>query len=125
MYSSSGLGTQPPGKFIDGHHSRQDVSSLRQLATRLGGEYHDGNTQHVSTELVEEAVGSNDEPKSAVEQLTRREAALLAVGIGAVVLALLPILLHVAGTLVATGGSPSTHCARSRRNPKAETVGSA
>lgn len=119
-----GVGDPAAGKFIDGHHSRQDVSSLRQLATRLGGEYHDGNTQHVSTELVEESVRSGEEPKSAVEELTRRETSLLAVGIGAAVLAFLPLLLHVAGTRWRPGVR-RRRTARSLATSKTEAVGSA
>lgn len=118
-----GVGDPAAGKFIDGHHSRQDVSSLRQLATRLGGEYHDGNTRHVSTELIEAAVRPDAGPKSAAEQLTRREAALLAVGIGAAALALLPLLLHVAGTQWRPGVR-RRHAARGLGTREAVPVGS-
>ena len=38
-----GVGDPRTGKFIDGRQSRQDVSTLRQIATRLGGVYHNGN----------------------------------------------------------------------------------
>ncbi|AWM38089.1 hypothetical protein GobsT_38190 [Gemmata obscuriglobus] len=93
-----GVGDTANGKFIDGHNSRQDVSSLRQLATRLGGEYHDGNVQHVSTELLQQSMRSDDKGRSETDGPNRREAALAAVAIGALTLALLPILLHIAGT---------------------------
>ncbi|MDY3559568.1 VWA domain-containing protein [Gemmata sp. JC673] len=93
-----GVGDTANGKFIDGHNSRQDVSSLRQLATRLGGEYHDGNVQHVSTDLLQQSMRSDDKGRSETDGPTRREAALAAVATGALVLALLPVLLHTAGT---------------------------
>jgi Ca-activated chloride channel family protein len=91
-----GVGDPTTGRFIDGHLSRQDASSLRQLAVRLGGTYHNGNEKHLSTDLVSRVtlVGA----RSTVERLTRREYALLACGAGAGVLSLLPLLLHLAGT---------------------------
>lgn len=93
-----GVGDPSAGKFIDGHQSRQDIASLRQLAARLGGEYHDGNTKHVSTELLRDVVRSEEMPGTATRAWTRREMALLSVGVGAAALALLPVLLHAAGT---------------------------
>jgi Ca-activated chloride channel homolog len=91
-----GVGDPKTGRFIDGHLSRQDVSSLRQMAVRLGGVYHDGNEKHLSTELLRNVtfVGS----QSVMERLTRREYALMACAAGAAVLALLPVLLHRFGT---------------------------
>lgn len=91
-----GVGDPKSGRSISGHMSRQDVSSLRQLAVRLQGTYHDGNEKHLSTDLVNQVtlVGK----QSAFERLTRREYALIAVTTGASVLSLLPLLLHLAGT---------------------------
>jgi Ca-activated chloride channel family protein len=91
-----GVGDAKTGRFIAGHLSRQDVSSLRQLAVRLGGTYHDGNEKHLSTDLVNQLtmVGK----QSPFERLTRREYALLAVTAGASTLSLLPLFLHLAGT---------------------------
>jgi Ca-activated chloride channel family protein len=91
-----GVGDAKTGKFIDGHLSRQDASSLRQLAARLNGTYHNGNEKHLSTDLLRRVtlVGG----KSTVERLTRREYALLACAFGAAVLSLLPLLLHYFGT---------------------------
>jgi Ca-activated chloride channel family protein len=91
-----GVGDPLKGKFIDGHLSRQDASTLRQIATRLGGTYHDGNEKHLSTELLEYLMAR--ERESAFQRLTLREYALLACGLGAAVLALLPVLLHYLGT---------------------------
>lgn len=91
-----GVGDPVTGTFLNGSHSRQDVSTLRQMALRLGGTYQDGNKRHVSTSILE-AVTMGVE-RSALQQLTRREYALIAIGLGAVLLALIPLLLHLAGT---------------------------
>ena len=40
------------GKFIAGHQSRQDASTLRQVAVRLSGTYHNGNEKHLPTVLL-------------------------------------------------------------------------
>lgn len=91
-----GVGDSTTGKFLDGHLSRQDRSTLRQVAARLSGVYHDGNLQHLSTETLE--LLTNTSGESALEKLTRREYALIAIAIGAALLALMPVLLHRAGT---------------------------
>jgi Ca-activated chloride channel family protein len=99
-----GVGDTKTGRFIDGHLSRQDASSLRQMAVRLGGTYHDGNEKHLSTDLLRRVtfVGS----QSVWERLTRREYALMACAAGASVLALLPVLLHLLGTSWKPGVRP-------------------
>lgn len=91
-----GVGDPKTGRFIDGHLSRQDSSSLRQLAVRMGGAYHDGNEKHLPTDLLRDVtlVGG----QSAVEKLTRREYALMACALGALILGLSPLSLHYAGT---------------------------
>ncbi len=91
-----GVGDPRTGSFIDGKMSRQDASTLRQIAARLGGTYHDGNQKHLGSELLAQLTIIPRE--SAFEQLTRREYALLACGLGAAVLAFLPVLLHYRGT---------------------------
>ena len=91
-----GVGDPTAGRFIDGHLSRQDVSSLRQMAVRLKGAYHNGNEKHLPTDLLRSIALSAGE--SRVEKWTRREYALLACAAGASVLALLPLLLHLCGT---------------------------
>ena len=48
-----GVGDPRQGSFIDGRMSRQDASTLRQIAARLGGIYHDGNQKHISTATPE------------------------------------------------------------------------
>ena len=91
-----GVGDPVTGKFIDGRQSRQDTSTLRQIAVRLGGVYHNGNEKHLSTSVIKRLTAAKG--KSKLEQLTRREYALIASGFGAVICAFLPLLLHLAGT---------------------------
>lgn len=91
-----GVGDPLSGKFIDGRQSRQDVSTLRQIATRLHGTFHNGNEKHVPSSIVGELTASGG--AGALERFGRREYALLSLGSGAFLLALLPYLLHVLGT---------------------------
>jgi Ca-activated chloride channel family protein len=91
-----GVGDARAGKWIDGKQSRQDVSTLRQIATRLGGVYADGNQRHVSSDAIELVLGGAE--ASALERLTVREYALIAVALGASILAFLPLALHALGT---------------------------
>lgn len=91
-----GVGSPTAGKSVGGHTTRQDVSTLRQIATRLTGTYHDGNDKHLSTDLVsriDEKAGPPPGPEWGV-----REYALLSTGAGAGTLALLPAVLMAVGT---------------------------
>jgi len=100
-----GVGDPVSGMFIDGRQSRQDVSTLRQLAVRLGGTYWDGNERHLPSTLVGRVTARREE--GPLERLTRREYALLACGAGGLVLAVLPMLLQLLGTRWRPGRSPS------------------
>jgi Ca-activated chloride channel family protein len=91
-----GVGDITAGRSIAGHQSRQDASTLRQLAVRLGGTYHNGNEKHLPTDLLLRITAVPGQ--SVFDRLTRREYALIATAAGATVLALLPLLLHYAGT---------------------------
>jgi len=91
-----GVGDPRTGSFIDGRMSRQDAGTLRQIATRLGGTYHDGNQKHVSSMLL--STLTVIPRKTTFEQLTRREYALIACSLGGLALAFLPMLLHYHGT---------------------------
>jgi Ca-activated chloride channel family protein len=91
-----GIGDTQTGRFIDGHLSRQDASSLRQLAVRLGGAYHNGNEKHLSTDLIRQVTW--DDTQGTTDRLTRREYALMACAAGALVLCTLPLLLNLLGT---------------------------
>ncbi|MEX0701646.1 MAG: VWA domain-containing protein [Planctomycetales bacterium] len=96
-----GVGDPLTGKFIDGRQSRQDASMLRQVATRLGGVYHDGNEKHLATTLLRELTQSA--AGGEFERLTRREYALIASAAGAAGYAFLPLLLHAFGTAYRPG----------------------
>jgi Ca-activated chloride channel family protein len=113
-----GVGDLVAGRSIDGHQSRQDASTLRQLAVRLGGAYHNGNDRHLPTDLVKRVTAVPG--KTAFERLTRREYALMAIAAGAAVLSLLPLLLHYAGTRY-TPGVPAVP-RRSRPSPRRQPV---
>jgi Ca-activated chloride channel homolog len=91
-----GVGDPQVGKFIDGRHSRQDVPTLKQVAARLRGTFHNGNDKQLASTLITEATGTEEE--SVFEKLTRREYALIAIGLGSLILAGLPLLLHFLGT---------------------------
>jgi Ca-activated chloride channel family protein len=71
---------------INGHGSRQDGDSLKQLAARLGGQYHNGNEKHLPTAVLDSL--SIVSPRSS-RSVGVREAALIALGGGASVLGLL------------------------------------
>lgn len=92
-----GVGDPSKGRFIDGRQSRQETSVLNQIANRLNGTYHNGNEKHLSSSLIADLTKSEDE--NPWEQLSLREYALIAIVTGSSILALLPLLLHFAGTL--------------------------
>lgn len=91
-----GVGDPQKGTFLDGRQSRQDAATLRQIANRLGGEYHDGNLRHVPTAMLR-SVGTLKVAEESF-QLKLREYALLSCAISAFGLAFLPVLLHVFGS---------------------------
>jgi len=91
-----GVGDHLSGSFIGGQQSRQDESTLRQVAIRMGGEFHNGNRRQVPSDILDAA--AKDSRKPLLEQLTLREYALLAILASSLVLALLPMLLHYFGT---------------------------
>ena len=91
-----GVGDPHAGRFIDGRQSRQDANALRQIATRLGGAFHNGNALHIPTDTIREL--TEGAQKAIVEKFTLREYALLAISLGAAWLALLPVLLRRFGS---------------------------
>lgn len=110
-----GVGDPQIGTFIDGRQSRQEISTLKQIAARLGGSFHNGNELHIASSLIAETTGLDD--LGVIERLTLREYALIAAGLGAALLALLPLLLHVLGTTWRPGASLRA----AGRDPAAET----
>ncbi|MEY2410635.1 MAG: Ca-activated chloride channel [Verrucomicrobiota bacterium] len=91
-----GVGDARLGKFIDGHQSRQDSSTLRQVATRLHGSYHDGNEKHLPSPSIAALAASL--PMREEKETGRRELALIAVALGGAFIALLPVALALAGS---------------------------
>lgn len=104
-----GVGDAARGTMIADHASSQDASSLRQLAARLHGRYHDGNVRHLpSKQLGGFAVAAAGPARTGLAWW-----ALIAVCAGAAVEALLP------PALIAFG-SPMP--SRRRSSPAAEPV---
>lgn len=91
-----GVGDETQGTFLNGQQSRQDVSTLKQLALRMNGKYINGNTQSLSGEMLATLMGTTE--AGVLDQLGKREYALWALAIGSSLLALLPLLLHYGGT---------------------------
>lgn len=114
-----GVGDSKTGGFINGRHSRQDVSTLRQMAVRMGGTYHDGNARHLSSDLLKQLTTYAE--TSPFEMLTRREYALFAVGMGALVFAFLPMLLYYFGTQWRPGVPIDRHSKTGRSNGRSIT----
>ena len=90
-----GVGDARSGRFIDGHQSRQDFSTLRQLAGRLRGDYFDANEKHLPSALL--TALSKSLPLRDTHERGRRELALTAVGLGGFILAGLPLALALWG----------------------------
>lgn len=79
---------------IAGHASRQDAASLRNLATRLRGFYHDGNARHIPSTTLS-TLRMFDRRASGGAH--RRLMGLIATGSGAAIVALLPLMLATFG----------------------------
>jgi Ca-activated chloride channel family protein len=91
-----GVGDPRVGSYIAGRQSKQDTSTLRQVAARLRGVYVDGNTKHIPSKILAEMQSKMSE--DTFYKIGRREFALVACGVGGFVYALLPLLLHSFGT---------------------------
>ena len=91
-----GVGDPRQGSFINGYQSKQESSTLRQMAARLGGVYHDGNARHIQSDVLERMMNAGKEG-SAI-RLTLRELALIGASIGSLLLAAIPFLLAWGGT---------------------------
>jgi Ca-activated chloride channel family protein len=91
-----GVGDARTGLYIDGHQSRQDASTLRQLAGRLRGDYFDANAKHLPSKSL--ATLAESLPLRDTTEKGRRELALVAVSVGGFFLAGLPVALALAGS---------------------------
>jgi Ca-activated chloride channel family protein len=90
-----GVGDPRTGLYIDGHQSRQDASTLRQLAGRLRGEYLNANEKHLPSDQLTALAAAL--PLRDTADKGRRELALSAVAVGSTFLAGLPVMLALAG----------------------------
>ena len=100
-----GVGNPYRGTQIAERSSRQDAMSLKRLAARLQGVYHDGNAKHLPTEILGRLTMLG---LKAGEQASLRTIALWAVGIGGTLLAMIaPLLawLGVRGALARPGAA--------------------
>lgn len=90
-----GLGNPHKGTFIDGHQSRQEPDTLRRLATELKGTYEDVNETQVATSALGDLV-----VKAALPQrgLNLAQWAVLAIVLGALAYALVPVALEYWGS---------------------------
>lgn len=107
-----GVGDPRQGTFIAGRQSRQETATLRQIAVRLSGTYHNGNQQHLSSETLRSL--TEEAGESELERLTRREYALAACAAGGLIYALLPLFLHFFGTAWNPGVPASRNSATKR-----------
>ena len=89
-----GVGDPQQTMSVGGHASRQDTVSLKQLSARLGGIYHQGNTRHPPSHLLEDL--TMIEPRLS-DGNGLRELAIACSVAGVATLALLGPLLSIAG----------------------------
>lgn len=91
-----GVGDPRAGSFIDGHTSRQDISTLRQVANRLAGAYYDCNDRYLPTSALQDL--SSAVPLRREEATGLRELAIAATALGAGLLALVSPMLALFGS---------------------------
>jgi hypothetical protein len=106
-----GVGDPNRATTISGHASRQDQWTLKSLAARLGGIYHQGNTRHLPREILDELTMIAPRVSDAIGV---RELGLLAFAIGASMLGLV-------GPLLVRFGTPRA-LRRSAQNAAATTA---
>lgn len=91
-----GVGDPFRGSPVAGRTSRQDEASLKKLAVRLGGVYHNGNTKHLPSEVVRALTMTVPYIR---DERSMRDYALACVGIGGGLLAFMAPALAWAGCL--------------------------
>ncbi|MEY3232593.1 MAG: hypothetical protein RL689_2682 [Planctomycetota bacterium] len=100
-----GVGDPSRATLVSGHSSRQDAWTLKQVAAKFGGIYHDGNRLHLPSSVLDGLTMLS--PRSGWT-LGLREAALLATAVGAAMVAGI-------GPLLAAFGTPRGFAAQRRR----------
>lgn len=114
-----GVGDPHRSTMINGHASRQDATSLKQLAARLGGMYHNGNAKHLPSKVLDGL--SITSPRGSAA-LSLRDAALVASGAGSTVLALLGPMLILLGRPASYRRARSEVTRRARGAPRARSA---
>ena len=89
-----GVGDPSRASIVSGHSSKQETVSLRTLAARLGGTYHDGNRLHLPSDVL--AKLSMISPNAGGD-IGIRDAGLIALGVGYSLSALIGPLLMAFG----------------------------
>jgi len=105
-----GVGDPNRATMLAGHASRQDAWTLKSLAGKLDGYYHDGNTRHLPREVIERLTMIAPRVSDAIGL---REAGLLALGVGCA-------LVGLAGPLLILFGAPRAYL-RAVATPDSET----
>ncbi len=89
-----GVGDPVRPTMVSGHRSTQDVNSLKSLATKLRGIYHQGNNKHLPSEVLGQL--TMIKPRIS-DGIGLRDVALASLGIGCFFLAMLTPMLHLFG----------------------------
>jgi len=89
-----GVGDPLRATVVSGHSSRQDEWSLKDLASRLGGHYHQGNRLHLPTAVLD---GLTMLRPNASRSIGERTAGLVLLAVGCGLLGLLGPALALAG----------------------------
>jgi Ca-activated chloride channel family protein len=106
-----GVGNPHKGTFIDGHQSRQEVDTLRMVATSLMGTYADVNEKHLPTTALGDLVVTAPPPSRG---LSLAEWAVLAMAVGAALYALIPVALEFFGSDWKVGRAEETKETRAK-----------
>jgi Ca-activated chloride channel family protein len=94
-----GVGDPNRATTLAGHASRQDAWTLKSLAGKLDGYYHDGNARHLPREIIEKLTMIAPRVSDAIGL---REAALVSLGVGCA-------LVGLAGPLLVLFGAPRSY----------------
>ncbi len=92
-----GVGDPMRPTMVSGHRSTQDVASLKSLATKLKGKFHQGNTKHLPSEVL--ANLSMVRPR-VTDGIGLREVALTCIAVGGCLLAMIGPMLNLFGRMV-------------------------
>jgi Ca-activated chloride channel homolog len=110
-----GVGDPNRPTILSGHSSRQDAWSLKQIAAKINGIYHEGNRLHLPTAVLDRLTMMSPRAGSL---LSLREAAMIAMGVGASLVAF-------TGPLLLLAGTPTAHVASRERLRRSTTEVSA